>query len=811
MIRRPLFVAGIALILGLYILTAAGFPILGKPAEQDAVIQCIDTEETVKITGLIYQRVEKSNSIQYYIKEANLNFKSVEAIRSKDLFISEEAKSFKNPIDENNITKQNISFIENIPINPNMSFEQNIPIPQNVIVIVGNKNQSESLSIGSEIRVEGVLERIESPGNPGQFDSESYYAIKGIGYTIWAENIEVLTVGDGWGERLQQFRERMVETLTLMLPKRHAGVLAEMLLGDKNIGDPETKVNYQVGGVMHILSISGLHLSLLGMGCYRLLCRIRLPGAIRALVAGVLMGFYCWFTGSNVGTLRALVMFYVALGAKVSGGSYDPLSSASLALILLLLENPRYLFYSGFQLSFVAVLGAGAIYPIWRDALPEKQKVKDFRQRWKRLMKDGILSTLIITLSTLPLICYYFYEIPLLGLIPNLLILLTLNGVMIPGALGIGAGLFSLIVGKFILLPVWGLLELYEILLKIIRNIPWSVYICGKPRLWQILVYYICYLMAAGIIWWNRNPREKDSAEEGRTKEHRPNEHGKRLVWMLNITLLVVGIWILLWRPSVELSLTALDVGQGDSIVLRSGEQCFLVDGGSSSEGQVGAHRILPYLKSQGIRKLDGIIITHMDDDHTNGILELLEMVSKRESALRVQRLFLPIWMKGSEEEIQFLDSAKRAGISICYLQKGDRIQKGEFFMEVLYPDEDGSDGNAGSVTLSVNYQGFRALLTGDLEGRGEEQVIQELSAYDYLKVAHHGSRNSTSMEFLDKADPRIAVISCGKKNYYGHPHGELLDRLRQKDVKIFITSECGAVTLYKDRKRSYVTTFRRI
>ena len=807
MIRRPLFMAGIALILGLCILTAAGFPILGKPAEQDAVIQCIDTEENVKITGQIYQRVEKSNSIQYYIKEANLNFKSV---RSKELFISEETTSYKNPIEENNIIKQNISFTDNIPINPSMSFEQSIPISQNIMVIAGNKNQSEALSIGSEIQVVGVLERIETPGNPGQFDSQSYYSIKGIGYTIWAKDIEVLTAGDGWGEWLQRLRERMVETLTLMLPKRHAGVLAEMLLGDKSSGDPETKVNYQVGGVMHILSISGLHLSLLGMGCYRLLCRIRLPGAIRAMAAGVLMGFYCWFTGGNVGTLRALVMFYVALGAKVSGGSYDPLSSASLALLLLLLENPRYLFYSGFQLSFVAVLGAGAIYPIWRDALPEKQKVKDFRQRWKRLMKDGILSTLIITLSTLPLICYYFYEVPLLGLIPNLLILLTLNGVMIPGALGMGAGLFSLLVGKILLLPVWGLLELYEILLKMIRNIPWSVYICGQPRLWQILVYYICYLMAAGIIWWNKNPKEKDGGEGGRPKEHRPKEQGQRLIWMINIALLVAGVWILLWRPSVEMSLTALDVGQGDSIVLRWGEQCFLVDGGSSSEGQVGAYRILPYLKSQGIRKLDGIVITHMDEDHTNGILELLEMVGKRETAIRVQRLFLPIWMKGSEEEIPFLDSAKRAGILVGYLQKGDRIQEGEFSMEVLHPDENGSDGNAGSVTLGVHYQGFCALLTGDLEGRGEEQVIQELSAYDYLKVAHHGSRNSTSMEFLEKADPGVAIISCGKNNYYGHPHGELLERLRQKDIKIFVTSECGAVTLYKDRKRTYVTTFRR-
>lgn len=808
MIRRPLFVAGIALIMGLCILTAAGFPILGKPAEQDAVIQCIDTEETVKITGLIYQRVEKSNSIQYYIKEANLILRSSENIISKDSNISEDSKTHIS-------TNQNMSIADNNPINQNISIEENMPIPQNIIVIIGKENQPEPLTVGSKIQVEGILERIEPPGNPGQFDSESYYGIKKIGYTVWAEEIEVVTARVGWGERLQRLREKLVETLNLMLPQRHAGVLAEMLLGDKNNGDPETKVNYQVGGVMHILSISGLHLSLLGMSCYRLLCRIRLPGTVRAVAAGILMGLYCWFTGSNVGTLRSLVMFYMALGSKVSGGSYDPLSSISLALILLLLENPRYLLYSGFQLSFVAVLGAGVIYPIWRDALPEKRKVKDFRQRCKRLLKDGILSTTILTLTTLPLICYYFYEIPLLGLIPNLLILLTLNGVMIPGALGMGAGVFNLTLGKIILLPVWGLLELYEILLKTIRMIPWSVYICGQPQLWQISIYYICYLTVTYIIWWNMNRKEKDGCRKRRSrnkgKEGFWGAHRQRFIWMANITLLVAGICLLLWRPSVEMSLTILDVGQGDSIVLRSGKYCFLVDGGSSSEKQVGTYRILPYLKSQGVQNLDGIIITHMDEDHMNGILELLEKVEKRESVIRIQRLFLPLWMKGSGEEIHFLDSAKRAGVSICYIQKGDRIQKGDFYMEVLHPDESGGDGNAGSVTLSVRYQGFHALLTGDLEGRGEEQVMQELAAYDYLKVAHHGSKNSTSMEFLDKVNPQIAVISCGKKNYYGHPHEDLLERLKSKNIKIFITPDCGAINFWKSGEKSYVTTFRRL
>lgn len=769
MIKRPLLVAAAGFCLSLCIFKAAGFPVTGIPAEQKQVSECIDAEETVHITGLVYQRLEKENSIQYYLKKPVL-------LRNTD---------------------SNINSIAQIPVH------------QNIIIILSKENQSNIIPIGSEIQVQGELKEIPAPGNPGQFDSVTYYKSKKIAYSMWAGDVELLKAEYGWKEKAERLRNCLAESLSLMLPKRHAGVMIAMLLGDKSYGEAETRVNYQMGGALHILSISGLHLSLLGMGCYRLLCRIRLPNGVSIVAAGVLMSIYCWFTGNNVATLRALIMFYVTLGARLSGRSYDPVSSISLSMILLLAENPQYLFYSGFQLSYVAVLGAGVIYPVWRDWMRGKQAVRTFGQKFKRLLKDGILSCTVITLTTLPLTCYYFFEIPLLGLLPNLLIMATMNFVMLPGMLGMCTGVFSLRLGKMILLPVWGILESYEVLMCIIRKIPWAVYICGQPGLWQILIYYSTLLgitCSVKILMW----KQEQTQNSRKIPLSHKNKRKKIYHHVCNMILLTAAVGILLWRMPVEVCITILDVGQGDSIVLQGEGHCFLVDGGSTSEKEVGEYRILPFLKSQGIQKLDGIIVTHPDEDHINGILELLEKVEKKETALRVRQLFLPLWMKGGKECIQFEKLAEELGISVHYLQKGDRIEKGELKIEVLHPDRvDYTDEkNAGSITLGIHYRKLNVLLTGDIEGSGEKKLLQEAERYDFLKVAHHGSKNSTSSEFLDKTAPRIAVISCGRKNPYGHPHKELLERLEEQQAAVFTTVDCGAVTIYQKDGHCYLRPF---
>lgn len=825
MIKRPLLAVGTGLAAGLCILATAGFPGIGRPAKQEPISQYAKQEVSVIITGRVYRRIEKEKAYQYYIKDAILEMQSKNQIHKsiKDQ-TADQAGQWKNnqiivPIHEQKntyIVKTDENQTEYQDGKQMVSKGEVVPIAGNVLVISEKEgNQSGGkisvCRIGSDIRVQGCLEDIEPPGNPGQFDRVSYYAARGIFYSMWAEQIQILEQRKSVSERVEQLRQRMVKNLEKMLPERHAGILAAMLLGDKSSLDTDVRLNYEAGSVLHIISISGLHLMLLGMGLYNFLRRMLMPETVSAMSAGVVMACYCWFTGNQPATLRALFMFYVILGAKVTGRSYDPLSSMSLSFILLLAENHCYLFYSGFQLSFAAVIGAGVIYPVWRDRMQRRHRIRTKWQKGKQLLKDNILACMAITLTTLPLTCYYFYQIPVFGLLANLLILPTISVALIPGAVGTAVGLFHITAGKLLLFPAWALLEGYDVVLKTIRAVPGAVYICGQPEIWQIFVYY---LLLAAVTWRMKYILEK-KGEEGVDLE-KEEMRGRGLMNRVRIItggrrgavfLIIFAVLLLMWRKPVSLSIAALDVGQGDSIVLRSGTGVYLIDGGSSSEKQVGTYRILPYLKSQGIRTLTGIIVTHPDEDHTNGILELLEQAAARQTGIRIERLFLPVWMKASKEEQQFLEVSEKAGIPVFYLQRGDQIQQEELRIQVLHPDEEDhcKSPNSGSITLGVRYRAFDALLTGDLEGDGEKKVLEEMETckefkvYEYLKVAHHGSRNSTMEEFLKAIQPQIAVISCGEKNTYGHPHQETLNRLKKQKAEIYDTPSGGAVTVSVD------------
>ena len=219
-----------------------------------------------------------------------------------------------------------------------------------------------------------------------------------------------------------------------------------------------------------------------------------------------------------------------------------------------------------------------------------------------------------------------------------------------------------------------------------------------------------------------------------------------------------------------------------------------------------------PYLKQRGIAALDAVVVTHPDADHTNGILELLELIGEQKTALRIRHLFLPVWMKGSEKENPFILAAQKAGIMVEYLKKGDEIRAGELTVSVLHPgagEDYTGEENAGSVVLQLSCGACRALLTGDLEGSGEEEVLGAAERCQILKVAHHGSKNSTSEAFLNRIQPQISLISCAWPGRYGHPHRELLERLRACKSHIYGTPVDGAVTVQLKRDRLAVHGYR--
>jgi competence protein ComEC len=522
--------------------------------------------------------------------------------------------------------------------------------------------------------------------------------------------------------------------------------------------------------------LTGTHLTLIGMGLMKLLNKAGAGVKAASVISGAVMILYGIFTGSSVSTMRAVIMFLLCVTAKIIGRTYDMLSALAFSGILILAENPGYLYHSGFLLSYSAVAGIGILTPAIEKQPKKKGKFSEIQK--------GLTGGIAVFLAQFPLLQYFFYEIPLFSLAVNLLVIPLLPIIVISGFLGLMSGIMVPALGKVLLSGACFLLQMYEKIGCIIQKMPVSSLITGQPALWQVGAYYMILALFLAV----------------RGKSSRKLFFGGILFASVLLSL----------RPGHGFRAVMLDVGQGDCLALETpGDHFFLIDGGSSSVQQVGTYRILPFIKQRGVGEIEGIFVTHGDEDHISGVLEILEGM-KKGGGVKVKKLFLPMWMKNQEDQ-RLQEKARQAKVPVGYLQKGDKIQDKDVIFHILYPDgeETGEDGNSGSLTMRVEYGALSFLLTGDLTGEGEKKVTREKIGSQILKVAHHGSGSSTDEEFLTKASPSFALISCGRNNRYGHPAPELIQRLEERNIVIYDTRRDGAVSFMCDAKgRLKIETF---
>ncbi|MCF0145443.1 MAG: ComEC/Rec2 family competence protein [Eubacterium sp.] len=762
--------------------------------------------------------------------------------------------------------------------------------------------QSESYySVGTIVYASGELTPIAEAGNPGQFDAAAYYACTGCYYRMWAEKTEVILQGGGFRESLLSLRERTIKRITQVMHEEPAGILIAMLLGDKAFLTDDTKIRFQTGGVLHLLVISGLHVMLLGTALREILLRLRLPCAAADLCAGGMIIFYTVFVGSPVAAVRACIMFLLCLLARVFRRTYDPLSAMAFAALFMLIREPGLLFHAGFRLSYAAAFGASVVSPVLcrlmkeisagfsdsKNAGSDRSGYKKpengpagetentgfvpagFISRLRNMLsrqKEASVSWLAIQLCTLPLVAGYYCEIPVWSLPVNLLLVPWVQYILIIGVAGGLACIFFPAAAGILLFPADLGLSLFNVVLEWFLKLPGGTWICGEPSAVQMAGFYLLFAAAMILLVRKKKRISKQKNKEmvsRRAKEkglRRPKERLHRKGAAFIFLLLGAACFFLFFRLPEGVSLTMLDVGQGDCLVIRQGGTVFLFDGGSTNVRNPGANRILPYCKSQGIRRIEGIFVSHDDDDHMNGIEEILRLSAENKTSLQVGYLFLPDWMCGTEGGKRLISECAAAKVKVRTLVRGDSFKVKDMQFSVLHPfSEDGTEenayliregtgeglfavqpeteglqspvragtgeglsavqpeteglqspvragsgvrsspareGNAGSLVLEMKAYGWKTLLTGDLEKEGEEELIPYLGHADCLKVGHHGSRNSTSEELLRQTEPHAALISAPKKSTYGHPHAETLERLEEYGAEIYITKDSGAIRM---------------
>lgn len=536
-----------------------------------------------------------------------------------------------------------------------------------------------------------------------------------------------------------------------------------LLLGDDSLLSYETDTAFKLSGIRHMIAVSGLHVSILFACICMFSGKHRVLTALLGLPMLLLFAAVAGFTPSVV---RACVMQAVMILALLLNKEYDPPTALAFAVLVMLMANPLTITSVGFQLSVICVVGIFLFYePLNAFLLRKMGQPKGYtlKTRFLRWLSASISVSVSASVAATPLSAVYFGTVSLVGILTNLLTMWVVNflfyGIMLCCVLGniwLPAAVF---VGKIVSIPAWYVLSVAKLMA---RPFFACLYTCSVfTVIFLVFAYILFFVFLLG----------------------KPKKPGMLIACLsVSLCLTILFSWLLPKLDSYRASV--LDVGQGQSVLFQSNGKNYLVDCGGDS-GDMTADIVASQLLSQGITSLDGIILTHYDDDHAGGVLPLM-------SRIGVDRLYLP----DLEDAGQIKDSLTALyGDRITWVTEDMKIQE-ETMSFTLFPGKPDTMDAESCLCVLFQRENCAILLTGDRNTKGEQYLLEnaDLPKLDVLIVGHHGSGTSTDLSLLQRTKPDIAVISVGSGNYYGHPSEDVLERLKLFGCHIYRTDTHGTI-----------------
>lgn len=574
-------------------------------------------------------------------------------------------------------------------------------------------------------------------------------------------------------QKIKKIRFQGIKYLQTYLPSHIAAFSSALIYGDRSLMSPETIASFQKAGIIHLLAISGLHVTLLMGMLYYIGLRIGITKEKMTIIILLFLPVYAVFAGGAPSVVRSVIMIFLVMVSVKWKRIYpfSSLDSICLAFSLLLLFSPMMVFDVGFQLSFSVSFGIILSGPF-------------ILNRYRNHFSKMLSTSMVAQISGLPILLYHFYSISLASIFANLIFIPLFSFLLLPGLLFL-----------FLLLLLFGevpnfILNFFEVVIQ--KTIGLSEFFSqisflgvtpGRPNCFFIILYLSEIILI--FILWEKKARKR--------------------------TFLILGAFLFLsqlfWNQINPIGeVTVIDVGQGDSILLHLpyGQGNFLIDTGGTltfhdrkawqkkaDPFEVGKDIVVPYLKSRGITRIDKLILTHGDMDHIGGTFSILKEI-------RVRQILMSDVKEPSKMEEEIGKEAKKKHIPIVKISSGSEWKTKSSFFYTLSPEKN-FDGvrNRGSITLYIQAGGLLWFFGGDLDQVGEEEIVKKYPnlSFDILKVGHHGSRTSSSEKFLHQYKPKIALISVGLKNRFGHPNREVLEKLKAIHSLIFRTDQQGAVT----------------
>ena len=647
-----------------------------------------------------------------------------------------------------------------------------------------NQVQQLDLAPGDVLLLQGQLSQPSGKRNPGGFDYRLYLKSQSIDglLTVEPENIERIGQERSIYYQILAIKKTLEHQSDVNFSEDVSDLLKGVVFGEKNINEDLAR-RFQDAGVTHVLSVSGLHVGYVFLALSLLLMAIRINKRYWMLFLTPALLFYVALTGFAPPVIRAAIMLLCVTAGQGLHRERDALNQLCLAGLVILVIWPAQLFQAGFQLSMGAVLGIVLFYAPLLYAYEKHRNKKRVHYKIKPgPVVQGLVLTFCATVGTLPILLYNFKSFTLISFFSNLLVV-PLIGVF----LLIGMGFLVIIsivpfAAPALSVPVTFLGESIIVVLDgindlgAVANFLWVNR--GGLSLAETGLFLLLVFMISGYFYL-RQP------------------YVRRTVVSLALVLVLIVMATPLFPKN--LVVTVLDVGQGDSILIETpGGLTYLVDGGGylfERSNRVSDRVLYPALYSKNIHELDAIFLTHNHVDHSQGVEELIF------DGYPVKNLFMSVQTNNEQLLNQQL-------VPVSLLKKGSVIEGSDGVTISVHnpegqisPKADEEQNNA-SLVMTVSYKNTNLLLCGDIEAEVEKQLVAELQAlsterdFQIIKIPHHGSKTSSTREFIQAIDPEMAVISVGANNSFDHPSDEVMDRLNEEVITALRTDQQGAVEI---------------